>query len=250
MSTTTTDEKVISLTGLERASGSTVETMELDYGDGSRRPLMQRLVYPPRLSLNGLLIGLLCIVLIVFMSFITMPVPSPLNLGTSVASYDQLQMIHYTLQIPMMLFVAAFLGPFMGIASVFLYLMVGLFVAPVFANGGGLQYLSQPGFGYLLGGFIAAFTLGRTFHYAFQKDGHGSRSLKIIRQVLQAVFTAHLVGILYLVGLTILRQLPLEDLPGWVLRLSVEPLGYDILATLVLLCLVRQFRLALMLVLY
>jgi biotin transporter BioY len=264
MKRTPREGTVISLSGLEpkgsvqngeeapepSATQTLEEVVEYGLGDIAKRPLFQRLAYPPRISLNGMLIGLLCTLLLVFIGFIMMPLPSPLNLGTQVASYEQLQMIRYTLQIPMMLFIAALLGPFLGTMSVFLYLAVGLAVYPVFANGGGWHYVAEPGFGYLLGAFVSSVYLGGSFHRAFQKEDKASRSLKLIHKVLVSVFVVHIVGILYLVGLSIAGQVPLAELPGWVLRLSVEPLPYDLLATAVLLCLVRQVRLALWIVLY
>ncbi|WP_303673520.1 biotin transporter BioY [Vampirovibrio chlorellavorus] len=215
-----------------------------------RRTLLHRVSYPPRISLNGLLISLLCLLVVVMMGFIPVNLPSPLNIGHSVSSYDQLQLMRYTFQVPVALLVAAMMGPFMGTGIVFLFVALGLSFFPLFANGGGWQYVTQPGFGYLLGTLFAASILGRNFHKVFQKHDQVSRSLKLISQSLLAVLLVHGVGVLYLVGLALSGQLPWPELTGWALRLTVETAPYDCLSTFVFLCLVRQFRLALWLVLY
>lgn len=215
-----------------------------------RRTLLHRVSYPPRVSLNGLLISLLCLLLVVMMGFIPVQLPSPLNIGHSVSSYEQLQLMRYSFQLPVALFLAAMMGPFMGTGIVLLFVVLGLGFFPLFANGGGWQYVTQPGFGYLLGTLFAASILGRNFHKVFQKHGQVSRSLKLISQALLAVSLLHGVGALYLVGLALTGQLPWSELNGWALRLTLETAPYDCLSTFVFLCLVRQFRLALWLVLY
>lgn len=53
------------------------------------------------------------------------------------------------------------LGPVVGAASQIFYLGLGLFVVPVFGNGGGTGYVALPTFGYLIGLVPAAFLAGR-----------------------------------------------------------------------------------------
>jgi biotin transport system substrate-specific component len=249
-------DTVISIVGIDKAApenpqeGFQVPAPGLDSESEHRRPLLQRASYPPRISLNGILVGLLCTLLLVVIGFVPVSLPSPLNIGGHAAAYSQLSMIQYTCQLPLALFIGALLGPFMGTASVLLFVLVGLGVEPVFANGGGWQYVTQPGFGYLLGAVIMAYLVGKTFHKAFLKQDNASRSLKLFGQAIAAVAVLHLLGMLYLVGLSVLGQLPWSELPGWMLRLSVETAPYDLLSTAIFLCMVRQIRLALWLVLY
>jgi biotin transport system substrate-specific component len=225
-------------------------------GDGGLNPSspgrswLHRVSYPPRISLNGMLIGLLCLLLLVMIGFVPVSLPSPLNIGRTVTDYSQLTLIRYTFQLPIALFMAALLGPFMGTGVVFLFLVLGVAVFPVFANGGGWHYLSEPGFGYLLGTLFAASILGKTFHKAFQKRDQSSRSLKLLARSLAGVALLHGAGLVYLLVLSLTGQLPWAELPGRALRLTVETAPYDLIATFVFLCLVRQFRLALWLVLY
>ncbi len=228
---------------------------ESPLADGPSRPLFQRLAYPPRLSINGLLIAVLGSVLIVAVGFLPFPVPSPLNLGSSVASYDQLQMIQYSVQLPLMITVGTLLGPFMGVLAVLLFLTVGLVAYPVFASGGGLQYVFQPGFGYLLGGLLCAGVASQRYHTLFQRSAEtstmpGGSIINLFKMVFGLVLTFHAIGIVYLIGLGLGHQLPWETFPGLVLRLSGEPLIYDFAATAVMLGLVRQLRFLLLFVLY
>lgn len=53
------------------------------------------------------------------------------------------------------------LGPFWGAVSQGVYVLLGLAGLPVFLLGGGLGYLLQPSFGFLLGLIPAAWTVGR-----------------------------------------------------------------------------------------
>lgn len=209
------------------------------------KPVWQRAIYPPRISLNGMLVGCLFAIAIVLSGFMVISLPSPLN------GWSQLpKNITYTAQLPLMLMVAAVLGPFMGPATLLIFLIAGLAMFPLFANGGGWSYVFEPGFGYLLGALFAGFWLSRTFHKPLQKNDGRSRSLKLLKKTLVATMVMHITGLLALVSLSILGRLAWGELGGWMFYLSIEKIPYDLLATLILLCLVRQIRLALWLVLY
>lgn len=52
------------------------------------------------------------------------------------------------------------LGGKRGAASVAVYILLGLIGLPVFTNGGGVGYILQPTFGYMLGHLVGAFTAG------------------------------------------------------------------------------------------
>lgn len=65
-----------------------------------------------------------------------------------------------TLQTLFVVMAAMILGPRKAVTSVLLYIIIGLLGIPVFANGGGLAYVLQPSFGYLLGFVLAAWFIG------------------------------------------------------------------------------------------
>ncbi|QSX09581.1 biotin transporter BioY [Alkalibacter rhizosphaerae] len=66
--------------------------------------------------------------------------------------------VPFTLQLLFTTLAGMVLGPVYGSLSVVLYVLLGLMGLPVFANGGGLGYIFQPTFGYLLA-FIAGTAL-------------------------------------------------------------------------------------------
>lgn len=64
-------------------------------------------------------------------------------------------------QIPAVWLTGALLGPRRGGLAVALYLALGLGGLPIFTSGGGITYLAQPTFGYLLAFFPAVIIVGR-----------------------------------------------------------------------------------------
>ncbi len=59
--------------------------------------------------------------------------------------------VPFTLQFLFTNLAALLLGKRLGSISVLVYILIGLVGLPVFANGGGLGYIFQPSFGYILG---------------------------------------------------------------------------------------------------
>lgn len=68
--------------------------------------------------------------------------------------------VPFTLQVLAVLLAGMLLGPRLGAMSQVVYLVLGLAGLPVFAGGGGPQYVFTPGFGYVLGFVAAAATAG------------------------------------------------------------------------------------------
>lgn len=66
----------------------------------------------------------------------------------------------YTLQFLFTLLAGLILGARLGAAAIAVYILLGLFGAPVFAGGGGPHYVFQPTFGYLIGFVCQAFFCG------------------------------------------------------------------------------------------
>lgn len=63
--------------------------------------------------------------------------------------------VTFSLQIFFAVMAGMFLGSKNGFYSVLAYVLVGLMGVPVFAHGGGIQYMMKPTFGFIIG-FIAA----------------------------------------------------------------------------------------------
>lgn len=67
---------------------------------------------------------------------------------------------YFTLQFLFVILSGIILGPKLGAISVGTYVLLGLLGIPVFAAGGGLQYIFRPSFGYLIGFIVASFLVG------------------------------------------------------------------------------------------
>lgn len=95
-----------------------------------------------------------------------------------------------TLQVTFVLLAGMMLGGKRGAIAAFVYLAIGLAGVPVFALGGGLSYLLQPTFGYIMGFIPAAYITGRIV----EKSG---------RSTYKSYFGASLAGLLvvYSIGI-------------------------------------------------
>lgn len=84
------------------------------------------------------------VALIVAGAFIKIPVP----------------VVPFTLQFLFTMLAGLLLGGKLGFTAVFIYILLGLLGLPVFAEGGGIGYVFQPSFGYIIGFAVAAFVTG------------------------------------------------------------------------------------------
>lgn len=83
-----------------------------------------------------------------------------------------------------------------GILSVAAYLLLGLCGLPVFAGGGGISYVLNPTFGYLLGFLLSAAVTG-PLKARVAKTIPGYFLLSMLN-----IFIVHLLGVLYYYGLS------------------------------------------------
>lgn len=128
----------------------------------------------------------------------------------------------YIPQIPAIMFIAALLGRRFGIASVVLYILVGLFLAPVFALGGGLDYVFQYGFGYIIAYVPAVFFAG-----SILKSGLTYRNM--VQATLVGVLTIHIIGILYMLFLATILKENFALVMGWISAQSGAKILYDLI---------------------
>lgn len=68
--------------------------------------------------------------------------------------------VPFTLQFLFCAYAGMLLGARKGLYAQLLYVGIGLVGIPVFANGGGISYVFQPTFGFLIGFVLAAFVIG------------------------------------------------------------------------------------------
>jgi biotin transport system substrate-specific component len=77
--------------------------------------------------------------------------------------------VPFTLQTLFVFLSGLILGPPLGFMAAAVYMAAGLLGLPVFANGGGIMYVLQPSFGYILSFAPAAYVIGLLSHK--RKDG-------------------------------------------------------------------------------
>lgn len=149
-------------------------------------------------------------------------------------------MDYFTLQFLFVILAGMLLGSADGAAAVGAYVLIGLAGVPVFAAGGGLQYIFRPSFGYLLGFVAAAYVAGKAV-----ERKHPSGVGEYFICALAAFAVTYGIGLLY--KYLMLNLYVGEATPFWIVVASCFPL--DIPGDLVL-CgvgsvLARQLRPAL-----
>lgn len=101
--------------------------------------------------------------------------------------------IPLTLQVFFVLSAAIFLGAWAGATSTLIYMVIGLLGIPIFTKGGGLGYIFQPSFGYIIGFIPAAFVIGYLC-----KRVREVRVLKTFVICLIGLVILYTIGILYM----------------------------------------------------
>lgn len=188
---------------------------------------------PLKLNIGTLVLVGICSFLIVIATFtqfdfyhFILPIDSFSYVGANFK--DPTVMAHflkhyrYIPQVPIIMFIAALLGRRFGILSVLIYILVGLFFVPVFALGGGIGYVFEYGFGYILAYIPAVFFAG-----SIVKSGLTYRN--IAQATLVGVLTIHLFGILYMLFMATIQKESTALILGWISAQSGTKIIYDLL---------------------
>lgn len=200
---------------------------------------------PIRITLGTLVMTALSIMLIIIATFTQVTVEHPyipanvfdiLSQGLSgsdlyrhfIKSYD------YIPQIPVIFFIVALMGRKFGILAIIGYIILGMFF-PIFALGGGVSYLFEYGFGYILAYLPAVFFAGTLL-----KGKTDYLRIPVISLV--GVITIHVLGILYLLFVSTLRHAPIELITSWISSQSGVQILYDIFFTILAIILGKQMR--------
>lgn len=200
---------------------------------------------PIKITFGTLILTGLCVLLIIIATFtqITLKHPYfPLNTFTFLAgNVTDTEILHhfiksykYIPQIPVVFFIVALLGRKFGILSILLYITLGLFF-PIFALGGGISYLFEYGFGYILAFIPAIFFAGTLLKGK-------TDFLRVFLISLIGVLTIHILGILYMFFIATLRHAPMDLVTGWIMSQSGVQIIYDIFFAMFAIFLGRQAR--------
>ncbi|MED3661416.1 biotin transporter BioY [Ureibacillus sp. FSL K6-8385] len=104
-----------------------------------------------------------------------------------------LPIVPFTLQIVIVFLAGSILGSKRGLQSQLVYILVGLAGLPVFTKGGGLTYVLQPTFGYLVGFAVGAFVIG----YIIERGGEEPSRLRFVIANLAGTFVIYAIGAPY-----------------------------------------------------
>lgn len=139
-----------------------------------------------------------------------------------------------TLQTLAIAVLAATVGARLALATLALYLVEGLAGLPVFATGGGLDYVLRPSFGFLVGYLPMAFVIGMAADRGWSKN-----VFKLFGAMVVADAIAFAFGFAWLMVVANLFMASGTALPGWLdandligtaLKGAVTPfLGWDLL---------------------
>ena len=140
-------------------------------------------------------------------------------------------------QIPIIMFICSILGRKMALTSVFLYIIIGLFIFPVFALGGGIKYVGEYGFGYILGYIPAILLTGKLL------DKY--KLLDMIKATIAGVFTIHICGIFYMLLVALIKSSGVMFISGWISAQSGLKIIYDLIISFILILLGKYLHKAL-----
>ena len=85
------------------------------------------------------------------------------------------------------------LGPYLGALSQLIYVALGLLGIPVFTSGGGLSYVFNPGFGYLIGLILAPLLIGKICNAASSPS-----FLRVFLSCIVGVLAVYTIGVPYM----------------------------------------------------
>lgn len=195
---------------------------------------------PIKITIGTLVLTAFCILLLIVATFTQLTLKHPIfvtdvmgysggvGLHTSMTSYM------YIPQIPMIFFIVALIGRKFGLLAIISYIILGMFF-PIFALGGGISYLFEYGFGYILAYIPAIFLAGALM----REKNNFWRTILI---ALTGVFSIHVLGVLYMLFLAVLRHAPMDLVMSWISSQSGVQILYDIVFSILAIYCGRFFR--------
>ena len=132
----------------------------------------------------------------------------------------------YIPQVPVITFISAFLGKIFGAIAILVYIAIGLFVYPVFALGGGLKYIFEYNFGYILAYLPAVIVAAHILKKGFNVKN-------VLLAALTSVLIIHIFGVIYTLILGIFHNGSSAILLGWILAQSGLKIVYDFIFSVV-----------------
>lgn len=179
--------------------------------------------------LNFVLI-IFCTMLLIGATFLNISfqhyiIPTGIFSDKSLTPEDYIRQFSIIPQIPTVMLVCSILGKKMSATSVVLYLLAGLFIIPVFALGGGVGYITEYSFGYILAYFPAVILAGNLLKkYTF---------FDLIKATLCGVLIIHFCGIIYMSIIALLKHNGTDFISSWISAQSGLKIVYDLIISFI-----------------
>jgi len=200
---------------------------------------------PIKITIGTLILTVFCILLLIVATFTQISFShfylpyntlTLINQGVSNSDFTTyfIKNYRYIPQIPIVFFIIALLGRKFGILAIFLYIILGMFF-PIFALGGGISYLFEYGFGYILAFIPAIFFSGTLLKVK-------TDFLRIILLSTLGVIAIHILGVLYMLFIATLKHASMDLITSWILSQSGVQIFYDIFFSILAIYLGRISR--------
>lgn len=197
---------------------------------------------PIKITLGTLILTCLCVLLLITATFTQVTLTHPswdifkyVSGNMDLEAYSNaIKTYRYIPQIPVVFFIVALLGRKFGILAICLYIILGMFF-PIFALGGGVSYLFEYGFGYILAFIPAIFFSGTLLKIK-------TDFLRIVLLSVLGVCAIHVLGILYMLFIATLRHASMDLVSSWIASQSGIQVFYDMFFSVVAIYLGRFTR--------
>jgi biotin transporter BioY len=191
---------------------------------------------PIKITLGTLILTVLSVLLLIIATFtqvtlthLYLPLDWMNYIGQNLSENEILQHFtktyRYIPQIPAVFFIIALLGRKFGILAIILYIILGMFY-PIFALGGGVTYLFEYGFGYILAFIPAIFFSGTLLKVK-------TDFLRIVLLSVLGVLAIHILGVLYMLFVATLRDASMDLVSSWISSQSGVQIFYDMFFSIV-----------------
>ncbi len=175
---------------------------------------------------------LFSVLLIIMSTFLNLNIkhyilPQELFSGNNLSAEDFVFSFCLIPQIPVIMFICSVLGKRMALTAIVLYILAGLFVVPVFGLGGGVRYIFEYGFGYILAYIPAALIAGNLLGRKYDFFG-------MIKATIAGVLIIHILGIIYMIFIALVKHSGGDFISGWIAAQSGLKIVYDIIASFIL----------------
>ena len=172
---------------------------------------------PMKFNVISLVLIFICVFSIICATFFNIPFDYSFILSKPVGT----AVYNYIPQVPVVMLIASLLGSRLGCVSALLYIIVG-FSFPIFALGGGIQYILEPGFGYIISYIPAVIVAGLILKKNFC-------SIQLLKAALACTLIIHILGLVYALLVMILNHNIFGNVVEFVLMQSSVKLLIDFL---------------------